>query len=250
MSLHTLRTRPRVSRTRATLPAGLKEWTDRPQAGGNRVDVQRAKLAAIEPFRRAAGQAGESSLFDVQRAKLAAIEPFRRAARAWTSNNIGDEGARALATVVGNSSALTALTVNHNNIGSEDARALAAALDTNRTLQLFDLWHDGVTADIKNVVVDRLRVNKLALKVPAWSSLRVAGAPFYLGLPPSLAESAVVLAFGDELVDVRLENEDELYVWLTLGGRAFAAAYLQPLAHAALLPELQRLASAVTAPGQ
>ena len=61
-----------------------------------------------------------------------------------------------------------------------------------------------------------------------------------------------MLAFGDELLDVRLENENEneLYVWLTPGGRAFAEAYLLPLAHAALLPELQRLANVVTAPGQ
>jgi hypothetical protein len=38
--------------------------------------------------------------------------------------------------------------------------------------------------------------------------------------------------------------------WLTPGGRSFPAAYLLPRAEAALHPELQRPASAVTAAGQ
>jgi hypothetical protein len=72
----------------------------------------------------------------------------------------------------------------------------------------------------------------------------------YLGLPPGFAADAAVFAFGDELLDLPLENVCKLYVWLTPGGCSFAAAYLLPRAEAALLGELQRLASAVTAAGQ
>ena len=48
---------------------------------------------------------------------------------------------------------------------------------------------------------DRLRVNKLALKVPAWVTLAVARlneVPGHLRRPPSFSECAAVLAFGDE----------------------------------------------------
>ena len=54
-------------------------------------------------------------------------------------------------------------------------------------------------ADIANLVADRLRVNKLALKVPAWVALAVARlneVPRHLRWPPSFAECAAVLAFG------------------------------------------------------
>ncbi len=46
-------------------------------------------------------------------------------------------------------------------------------------------------ADIANLVADRLRVNKLALKVPAWVALAVARLnefPGHLGMPSSFAE--------------------------------------------------------------
>jgi hypothetical protein len=68
-----------------------------------------------------------------------------------------------------------------------------------------------------------------------------------------------VLAFGELLSGPRAfrfepASHPPTYLasdgWLTPGGRSFAAAYLLPRAEAALLPELQRLASAVTAAGQ
>jgi hypothetical protein len=59
-------------------------------------------------------------------------------------------------------------------------------------------------------------------------------------MPPSFAESAAVLAFGDEL----LVRPDDKYEWRTPGGRELAAAYLLPRAEAALRQELQRLADA------
>ena len=52
-------------------------------------------------------------------------------------------------------------------------------------------------------MADRLRVNKLALKVPAWVALAVARlneVPRDLRWPPSFAECAAMLAFGDELL--------------------------------------------------
>ena len=98
-------------------------------------------------------------------------------------------------------------------------------------------------ADIANLVADRLRVNKLALKVPSWVALAVARlneVPRHLRWPPSFAECAAMLAFGDELLV--LPNDE--YEWRTPGGRDLAAVYLLPRAETALRQELQRLADA------
>jgi hypothetical protein len=92
-------------------------------------------------------------------------------------------------------------------------------------------------------VADRLRVNKLALKVPSWISFtvaRLAEVPGLLRVPPHFAECAAILAFGDEL----LVLPDDKHEWGTPGGREFAAAHLLPRAGAALRHELQRLADA------
>ncbi len=111
---------------------------------------------------------------------------------------------------------------------------------------------------MKNLVEDRLRVNKLAQKVASWVASAVArrvelwedtelvlppvlAAP--LVVPPALAARAAVLAFGDELLDYVLPDESGLR-WRQPGGRIFAAAYLLPRAEAALRQELQRLADA------
>ncbi len=51
-----------------------------------------------------------------------------------------------------------------------------------------------------------------------------------------------MLAFGDELLDLQLPDRNDL--WLSPGGRDFAAAYLLLRAEAALRQELQRLADA------
>jgi hypothetical protein len=80
-------------------------------------------------------------------------------------------------------------------------------------------------------VADRLGVNNLALKVPAWVAsavVRLNEVPGHLGVPSSFAVCAAILAFGDELLDE--------YDWHTPGGRELAAAYLLPLAEAALRP--------------
>ncbi len=98
-------------------------------------------------------------------------------------------------------------------------------------------------ADIANLVADRLRVNKLAVKAPAWVALAVARlteVPGHLRVPPSFAECAAMLAFCDEL----LVLPDDKYEWRTPSGRDLAAAYLLPRAETALRQELQRLADA------
>jgi hypothetical protein len=111
--------------------------------------------------------------------------------------------------------------------------------------------------DIKNFVADRLRVNKLVLKVASWVDSALArrvelwedtlvpppalAAP--LVLPPALAARAAVLAFGDELLDLVLPGGSGLR-WRQPCGRIFAASYLLPRAEAALRQELQRLADA------
>ncbi len=93
-------------------------------------------------------------------------------------------------------------------------------------------------------------MNKLALKVPAWVALAVARlneVPGQLRWPPSFSECAAVLAFGDELLDLRLPGDYDSQ-WLSQGGRDMAAAHLLPRAEAALRQELQRLADAVKRP--
>jgi hypothetical protein len=105
-----------------------------------------------------------------------------------------------------------------------------------------------------NLVADRLHVNKLAQKIAWWVASamlrRVELWDDNLVIPPALAARAAVLAFGDELLDLRLPDDaDSEWVadsqWLSQGGRDMAAAHLLPRAEAALRQELQRLADAL-----
>ncbi len=61
----------------------------------------------------------------------------------------------------------------------------------------------------------------------------------------TLGARAAVLAFGDELVDLKLLPNDADSQWLSQDGRKMAASHLLPRAEAALRQELQRLADAV-----
>ena len=101
---------------------------------------------------------------------------------------------------------------------------------------------------MKNLVADRLRVNKLVLKVASWvasaMARRVELWDDNLVIPPAVAARAAVLAFGDELVDLKLPDESDSQ-WLSQGGREMAAADLLPRDEAALRLELQRLTDAV-----
>jgi hypothetical protein len=69
---------------------------------------------------------------------------------------------------------LTSLDLRNNNIGAEGARSLAAALDKNRMLQHLAV-DENIAADIKNLVGDRLRVNKVVPKVALIKSEPVRG---------------------------------------------------------------------------
>ena len=85
-----------------------------------------------------------------------------------------------------------------------------------------------------NLVADRLRVNKLVLKIAPWvasaMARRVELWDDNLVIPPALAARAAVLAFGGELMDLELPCEDLPGEWLSRGGRDSAAAYLLPRA--------------------
>jgi hypothetical protein len=111
-----------------------------------------------------------------------------------------------------------------------------------------------------NLVADRLRVNKLVLKIASWvASAMLRRVELWDGnlvILPALAARAAVLAFGNELLDLKLPNESGAdwilrlldghgTQWLSRGGRKMAAAYLLPRAEAALRQELQRLADAL-----
>ena len=61
----------------------------------------------------------------------------------------------------------------------------------------------------------------------------------------TLGARAAVLAFGDELVDLKLRPNESDSQWLSQGGRKMAASHLLPRAEAALRQELLRLADAV-----
>ena len=95
-------------------------------------------------------------------------------------------------------------------------------------------------------MADRLRVNKLVLKIASWVASamlrRVELWDDNLVIPPALAARAAV--FGDELIDLELPNDSDS-LWLSQGGRDVAAAYLLPRAEAALRQELQQVADAV-----
>jgi hypothetical protein len=126
-------------------------------------------------------------------------------------NNIGAEGALALS----NNSTLKELDLHNNNIGADGARALSF----NQTLQhLILTYNAGIPTDVMDLVTDRLCVNR---GVDKWVA-KWLGAATNIPAPPHVQARAVMLAFGDELA----------------GRREFAAAYLMPLAEAALLREL------------
>jgi hypothetical protein len=109
------------------------------------------------------------------------------------------------------------------------------------------MYNDLSSAEILDPVEDRLRVNKQVLKIASWvasaMARRVELWDDNLVIPPALAACAAVLAFGDELTDLKLPD-DAGSQWLSRGGRDFAAAKLLPRAEAALRQELQQLANA------
>jgi hypothetical protein len=79
--------------------------------------------------------------------------------------------------------------------------------------------------DLTNLVADRLRVNKLVLKIASCvASAMLRRVELWdddLVIPPALAARAAVFAFGDEPIDLELPNDADSQ-WLSLGGRDMA----------------------------
>ena len=141
------------------------------------------------------------------------------------------KGARSLAAGLDEYVALTSLDLYEISVRAVGAPSLVVALGTNRALECLN--------PSQNLVADLLRVDKLALKVASWVAYSVVRRRNEL-LGDALA---AVLAFGDELPDLKLPDRSNL--WRTPGGRGdFAAVYLLPSAEATLRTELQRLADA------
>jgi len=75
------------------------------------------------------------------------------------ANNIGPEGAKALADALKTNTILTTLKLWSNNIGPEGAKALANALKTNTTLTTLDLSRNNIGQEGANALADALRDN-------------------------------------------------------------------------------------------
>ena len=73
-------------------------------------------------------------------------------------NNIGDEGAMAIACALRFNSSLQELYLKHNNIGDEGATAIAEALTINSTLQKIDLVGNNHSPDLSEKIESMLVV--------------------------------------------------------------------------------------------
>jgi hypothetical protein len=77
------------------------------------------------------------------------------------------------------------------------------------------------------LATERLRFNKLVLNVASWVSSAVARRVELwddtLVIPPTLAARAAVLAFGGELLDLKLRNDGGSQ-WFSKGGKKMTAA--------------------------
>ena len=145
----------------------------------------------------------------------------------------------ALSEAIKSNTTLKLLNLSRNKIGEAGAAALLAA--PNATLT--ELIMDTKSEDTNNLRADRRRGHMLVLevvdswvasavqrRVELWLDTSVVP-PARLVLPPDLAASAAVLAFGDELLDRALPDAPE---WRHPDGRSSAATYLLPRAEAAL----------------
>jgi Ran GTPase-activating protein (RanGAP) involved in mRNA processing and transport len=74
-------------------------------------------------------------------------------------NSIGDEGAKALADALGKNSGLTSLYLGANNIGAEGAKALADALGKDSSLTGLNLWHNNIGDEGAKALADALEKN-------------------------------------------------------------------------------------------
>jgi Ran GTPase-activating protein (RanGAP) involved in mRNA processing and transport len=75
-------------------------------------------------------------------------------------NNIGDDGAKALADALKVNKTITTLNLAWNKIGIEGAKALAEALEKNKTITTFNLWGNNIGDDGAIALADALKVNE------------------------------------------------------------------------------------------
>jgi Ran GTPase-activating protein (RanGAP) involved in mRNA processing and transport len=75
------------------------------------------------------------------------------------SNDIEDDGARALAAALQDNSSLTSLNLGSNDIADDGGRALAAALQVNSSLTSLDLEENAIGDDGAQALATALRVN-------------------------------------------------------------------------------------------
>jgi hypothetical protein len=136
--------------------------------------------------------------------------------------------------------------VSYGDFGDEGAQEFVTALEKNRTLTSLDIYGipNAASEGLLSVIADRLRLNLLALQVPAWVEA-TAGKRITLHggdrreLPVAFATLVGFLAYGNALVPADGWRSDD--------GRAFAMQYLSPLATSALRATLSRLAAGAAA---
>jgi len=75
-------------------------------------------------------------------------------------NNIGDEGAREVATALNKNTKLIRLHINYNNIGDKGAQAIATALEQNTTLTILDISRNNIGVDGAQAIATALKINK------------------------------------------------------------------------------------------
>jgi Ran GTPase-activating protein (RanGAP) involved in mRNA processing and transport len=79
-------------------------------------------------------------------------------------NQIGDEGAKVLAVALEHNTTLTQLSLWDNQIGDEGAKALAAALEQNTTLTQLNLRNNPISANLKKQIERLNERNQRLLK--------------------------------------------------------------------------------------
>jgi hypothetical protein len=76
-----------------------------------------------------------------------------------SGNNIGDDGAKAIADALKVNHSLETLYLNDNNIGDDGAKAIADALKDNKSLDKLDLDDNKIDDDGAKAIADALKVN-------------------------------------------------------------------------------------------
>jgi Ran GTPase-activating protein (RanGAP) involved in mRNA processing and transport len=80
-------------------------------------------------------------------------------------NRIGDEGANAIAEAIKVNSALQKIHLGRNSIGAEGAKAVAEAIKVNSTLQEINLDSNCIGAEGAKAVAEAIKVNSMLEKI-------------------------------------------------------------------------------------